>query len=174
VNTGFESITDEGKGPYVHGIDATRCEVNQSGGDHSGDLLFTLNNGRTKTSLRSALLSFNNPVAGSLNRGLWVVGGLFHLKVRGLRDIPIGATIVHHAGYHVPYLSQSYKLRYGAEVGDGTSPVIITRETATRWRLSAAQPYIARLWTGGGYGDGTVYEPQGDYYMPFTLIVTLN
>jgi hypothetical protein len=37
----------------------------------------------------------------------------------------------------------------------------------------AAEPRIARLWTGSLYGDPTVYEPQGDYYVPFTLVVTL-
>lgn len=175
TNTGIEGITDEGNGAYVHGKDGTRCEVLKSdGGGTSGDLLFTLNYVRRAKATRSALLYLNNPVEGSVSRSVWTVGGNFHLKIKGLGDIPIGATVENRAGFHVPYSGENYKFRYGWDAGDGTSSVLITRRSATQWTISSQSPHIARLWTGGSFGDGTVYAWQGDYYSHFVLTIMLN
>jgi hypothetical protein len=43
------------------------------------------------------------------------------------------------------------------------------------WTIAPADSSaVSRLWTGGGFGDPTVYSPLGDYYVPFTMTITLK
>lgn len=175
TNTGVEGITDEGKGTYSSGVDGTQCDILKTDGSGtSGDFLFTLNYVRGAKTSRNAIIYLNNPVAGSTSRGVWVVGTLFHLKIKNLGDIPVGSTIFHRANFHVPYGGQNYKLRYAFVENDGTSGTWITRTSTSQWVVTSIEPHAARLWTGGAFGDPTVYEQQGDYDVPFTLTINLK
>jgi len=175
TNTGVEAIVDEGRGIYSDGVDGTTCTIMRSDGTGtSGDFLFTLNNKAGARTSRSALLYLDEPAPGSTSRGVWVVGGQFHLKIKQLGDMPVGQTIFNRAGFHVPYLGENYKFRYGWDPDDGTALTSITRHSATVWTIRSVDTHFARLWTGGGYGDGTVYAQQGDYVAPFEITVTLK
>jgi hypothetical protein len=175
ANTGVEAIVDDGRGIYSDGVDGTTCTVLRSDGSGtSGDFLFTLNAKKGVKTSRSALLYLDEPVAGSVSQGVWVVGGMFHLKIKQLGDIPVGQTVLHRASFHVPYLDENYKFRYGWDPGDGTPLTSITRHSSTLWTIRSVDTHVARLWTGGSYGDGTVYEQVGDYVAPFEMTITLK
>ena len=167
-NTGVEGITDEGKGAYSDLVDGTQCIFRSD-----GDLMFTLNYNRSKTS-RSAIVYLNRPLNNSVDRGVWVVNGMFHLHMTGV-ILPVGGTMLHRVSFHIPYLGTNYKLHFGWDTGDGTTIGIVSHPTSTTYTITPADPAaISRLWTGGAFGDPTVYDQMGDYYVPFTLTITLK
>jgi hypothetical protein len=178
---GFYGIVDEGKGIYSGGVDGTRCTINALSGSNPGDLLFTLNAVKGAKTTRAAVLWLDKPIGDSLNRGAWTITGTtsFHLKINELLQlVAVGQVVDHRASFHITYLGRNYKFRYNWMTdGGSTVPVRITRRKINEWTIESIpaavdqHPHIARLWSGGGYGDGTVYEALGDYNTPFHLTI---
>ncbi len=178
---GFYGIVDEGKGIYSGGVDGTRCTINSLSASSPGDLLFTLNAVKGAKKSRAAVVWLDKPLGSAPSRGSWTITGStsFHLKVNELLQLAaVGQVVDHRASFHITYLGQNYKFRYNWFTdGEGTVPVRITRHQINEWTIESLPaaldpyPHIGRLWSGGGYGDGTVYEALGDYNTPFHLTI---